>query len=910
MEYLQNSIKKISSIFDPITNRLKSKTPKFLHQQAVSIEKMFLYESFLEDEFKNAILLTDGSVGLNWKISPIEHEIYNDVNLNDTISRFTKIFEIVASERACFQIIWDSYPDKDFPVPDYYNKNEKMIAQKVMSERINKIKDLADKPGNCLKSMKRDLVLTFKLQSNKRLDDYKFTNDIETEYIEQCENLEFLLDEFKKCYEAIEISLKSGGYIFKQMERQEFIEFVRVPFHTYDFKKNNQCFHQEYDENESISNQILKDYVSMTPRYIEVGQRDTWEVLSWSGLSKNQYAGMMSHLLRIDIPMRVVVNIVSCKEKDEKSLDLKETLLENAKSSKSLKQKNEVRDTQNRIAEGEKLLKVSHHIFIRNIDTTVFEMERKTSATTIINIIKNYIGIPYIFEKYAAPAIFLLCQPLGYSNTSGIFTQREKRIMSLSATYYLPIYGGFSGHQQKSQLMQSRNGAPIWIAPRQNPDSGHHIAALAGTGAGKSYNISNLIVSEVALNPETLIFGLDYECSYEYLGKMISDERGSLICKPPKNFPNIFLGEMDNERIKMIVDILITAIRLCDPNFNIQPEFKMIIQLSLEKVFHSKKTDAITEYDLDTNIFKNIEEDDFKNQTYEVPNLSDIVKKFGVVCTEQNYPDEWARLLSNKLSPFYGVGYLSHIFDQKLTSTLKDDSPQFMFFDLSGVKSDTELLCPLTVIICLSEILRHIKKKENLFKLGIIVIDELGVIGKIAAVADFIDEAWTTYRKLRQMCIGITNNVEHYQKLPACRTVWNISPNKYIMQLPPEQISKAVTDSPILFEADVGNVVATLKKVDGAFSQGLVMTDHGCGSFVYVPTGFDHWLSVSQAVEKMSLQKILDEVGDRKENYFEVLKALSIVAPFGFRDKISNKCREINKDELLNVLEIYNEIKN
>lgn len=693
------------------------------------------------------------------------------------------------------------------------------------------------------------------------------------------------------------------------MKRQEFLEFLRVPFHTYEFKKNNACFHQEFNEEVSISDQILMDYIVTTPRYIEVGEADTWEILSWCGLPKVQYAGMMAQLLRVDFPMRVVVNIAPCKEKDEKSIEFKESLLHNAKSSKLLKQKKEVQETQDRLAHGEKLFRVSLHICIRNMETKLHEMKRQNSTTAVINLVKNYTGIPLVVEKRAMPAIFFLCQPLAFSNYSGIITNRERRMTSLYATYYLPIYGGFSGHKQKSQLMQSRNGSPIWIAPRQQPDSAHHVAVVATTGAGKSYNMANLITSEVALNSCTLVFGLDYECSYEYAGKILADERGCIICKPPQTFPNIFIGDMDRERINMIVNILITAIKLCDPDFKIIPEFRIIIQLSLEKVFHSNKTDVSTKYDPENNEFKTINEDEMRNEIYDVPNLSDIVKKFGMVCTEQNYPEEWAVILSNKLSPFYGRGYLSHIFDQRISSNFSDQSPQFYLFDLSGVKYDPELLCPLTVIICLSEIMRHIKKKKNVGTLGIIINDELGVIGKIPAIATFIDDSWTTFRKLLQMCIGITNNVEHFQKMDACRTVWNLSPNKFILQLPPEQVNKAVTDKPALFEADVGNIVSSLRKVDGAFSQGLVMTDHGCGTFIYVPTGYDHWLAVSQPVEKKNLQKVIDLVGDKKENYFFVLKALSICAPFGYRDESSNKCREINDNEINKFMETYNEIK-
>lgn len=205
MEYFQGAFNKISSVFDPLKQRFKPDIPEFLNDQAISIEKKFNYECFLEDEFENVVLLTDGSVGVCWKISPIEHEIYSDLALNDTISKFTKIFEIISNDRACFQIIWDSYPDKDFDAPDYYylKDSEKTIAQKIMTERINKIKSLADDPGKGLKSMKRDLILTFKLQSDKKLDSYKFNSNLESEYSENYNNLEILLDEFKKCFDSI-----------------------------------------------------------------------------------------------------------------------------------------------------------------------------------------------------------------------------------------------------------------------------------------------------------------------------------------------------------------------------------------------------------------------------------------------------------------------------------------------------------------------------------------------------------------------------------------------------------------------------------------------------------------------------------------------------------------------------------
>ncbi len=904
---MQNLISPIttafSSVFNPIKDRLNSKIPSFLNDQALSIESKFPYENFLDDDNSNIILLTDGGLGICWKICTIEHEIYNDLSLTDTISRFCKVFESVSTERASFQIIWDSYPDRDFEVPEHYYKSN-VIAHNIMCERFDKIKSLADNPGSCLKAMKRELFLTFRLQPEKRIDFSKRKKNLISEFNEQFENLEMLISEFRKYYESIEISLQSGGYVINKLNKKSFIEFVRIPFHTYEFKKNNACFYQEIDEENSISNQILKDYLVMTPRYIEVGQQDTWEVLSWSGISKNQYAGMMSQLMQIDIPMRAVVNIVPCKEKDEKSIEFKETLLLRATSSKSLKQKKEVQETQNRIAYGEKLFRVSMHIFIRNTNIDLKNIKKKSSEISVINLIKNYIGIPFIAEKYAAPAIFLQCQPLAYTNYSGAFSLRERRMTSQYAAYYLPIFGGFSGHKQKTQLMQSRSGTPIWIAPRQSTETAHHVGVIAGSGAGKSFITCNLITSEVAADPRTLVFGIDYECSYEFLGKFLSDERGYTVCKPPETFPNIFLGEMDKYRINMIVNILITAIRLIDPQFNIIPEHKMIIQFSLEKVFHSNKTDANTEYDSQNNIFKNISDENLEN--YEVPKLSDIVKKFGIVCTEQNYPSELASILANKLSPYYGRGYLSHIFDQKLTANLKDPSPQFMFFDLSGVKTD-ELLCPLTAIICLSEILRNIRKKENIFVPGIIVVDELGIIGNIPAVAAFIQDAWATFRKLRQMCIGITNDVDHYQVRPACKTVWNISPNKYILHMPAEQISKAVTDAPKLFEADVGNIVSSLRKLDGAFSQGLIMSDHGCGTFMYVPTGFDYWLAVSQPIEKSNLLEILNVIGNEKKNYFKILKAISEYAPFGFRDE-DKRCRKVNEKEINEIIGIYNEI--
>jgi hypothetical protein len=77
---------------------------------------------------------------------------------------------------------------------------------------------------------------------------------------------------------------------------------------------------------------------------------------------------------------------------------------------------------------------------------------------------------------------------------------------------------------------------------------------LASSGGGKSFWLANYLCGEKALFPDSLDFIIDNKTSYEVFAKVFGQEGGYILAKPPQTFPNVFLGQADEDRVSMWPD--------------------------------------------------------------------------------------------------------------------------------------------------------------------------------------------------------------------------------------------------------------------------------------------------------------------------------------------------------------------
>lgn len=884
-------VKQICVFPDKVLERVRPTKPHdFLTKEIESFEKYLPYVSYLNLD-RPTCLLNDGALGVMWKLNLIPHETVVHDQLVQQLETLTQIFDS-DNQNISFQLIFDSEPALAIKNADKLNLGN-TTPESILSNRI----DSSIHDAGQIKLMQRHVYLTVRYtkQNNLALKSFLERNVTELE----SESLDFasLSQNLSQVCRTIEYSLTHAGIAFRVLGQNEFLFHVRDVFHSIEARKSNSTLKSDYKGDKTLSGQILKEFIAVTPNAVGVGC-DTWEVLSWIDQPSTVYIGLTAKFLSLQIPYKIVVNIRKCL--DVSDLERKRFFLKNALDSFGELQREEIKHTQDRIARGESLLFVSMHILVRNCGLSASDTKQNGIAKQLVSQLKTLTQIDFIHEKYAVPALFLMSLPFGFSHACAGISGREQRVLSKNIAPYLPILGGFQGTKTPLQLMIGRGGDAVWLNPFDTQTS-PHIAILAGSGGGKSFFAQNMMMSFLAVyqSQNPLIFIIDKKTSYEIFAKVVGEELGAQIVKPPEYFPNIFKGKLDEYRLPVIVGILKTAISLVSPDAKIEAVEELLLSQAVKTTFEQQYLDASTE-------FKDGSLQDKVNGKVQIPRLSDIVDNLFPVCGKLQISKSVAENLAQCLSPFLENGQYKNLFNKIEYDDLDPKTPTVSLFDIDAVTSHP-VLSTLTTQMILSEILRQIRRPENIGRIGMLVIEEVGVLAQGSKeLVRFIQDAWKTFRKLGFCCVGLTNEVDDYVKKDGAREIWNVSANKIILKMTQKDLQKALHGEagyPALIKDDlVGNIIGSLKKEDGRYAQGFWWSDETQGSFTYIPTGFDYWCSASKPIEVQTVYDVSAVFA--KDNcikpFFEAIKFLAKNFPKGIKN-VHGAFRKLTQEELQNI---------
>lgn len=149
------------------------------------------------------------------------------------------------------------------------------------------------------------------------------------------------------------------------------------------------------------------------------------------------------------------------------------------------------------------------------------------------------------------------------------------------------------------------------------------------------------------------------------------------------------------------------------------------------------------------------------------------------------------------------------------------------------------------------------------------MIEEAGVLaGDSPEIVQFIRDAWKTFRKLGMACVGLTNEVDDYAIKPGPREIWNVSANKVILRMLEKDLQKALCGSaergfpPLIEDKLIAQLIGSLRKKDGVYSQGLWWSDEAKGTFVFMPTGYDYWCAASKPIEVETVYAVPKKLGN------------------------------------------------
>ncbi len=873
-----------------VLGRLRPFEPHdFLRAQCPRLESLLPYVSWVQEKGRTIFIQDDGGVGLGWELSPIGHEMMTDGQLERVTDLVAGIFSKVLDPSVSFQVIFDSTPEHEAPFPEYFTE-PRTSAQKIQCHRIREIQKQAETPLHRIRLMKRRVFLTLRIENGRHpiwLVDQD-ASAVPAEMEAMLSLVERLSGQVNSYAEEIEYVLAHAGISFQPWGQDAFLAFLRATFGTGQDTLNALPARDDVP----LGSQVACGFTDFTPGAIGAG-RDSWEVCSWADQPPLVYAGMLSHLLTVDVPCRAVVNIRPCPSVVD--LDRMRALLRNAEDAFGEMQKEEVRETQEAIARGKVLSFVSMNLLIRNVGSDVLQTREAGAARSVASAMRTATQIPWIVEREAAPALFLLALPFGYSMAAAGFSGRERRVLSSQLGPYLPLFGTFQGTRSPTQYMVSRAGGLVTLDSRDSETS-PHMAVLASSGGGKSFYMANTVVAFAASRKRSMIFAIDKKTSYRILAEVIGENSGSQFVEPPKVYPNIFRGRFDEFRLPVIVGILRTAISLVSPGVRIGAIEEMLLSEGVRMAFEMNELDAHTEYR--SGALRASAPGQLR-----VPRLSDVVENLFPVATGMKIPLLVPENLRALLAPFVGSGPYAALFDAEVFDEFDPPTPGFSLYDLDALSGNAVLQSLVTQCI-LAEILRQIRRPENAGVPGMLVIEEVGVLaGESPELVSFVQDAWKRFRKMGITCVGLTNQVKDYLELAGPREIWAVSPNKVILRMLDQDLGLARAafqegKASLFSREHYFDVVASLRKVDGRYSDALWLGDETQGTFTYVPTGFDYWCAASKSIEVETALML----AARTKSMFAAVSLLAAHFPRGVR-AASGEHRSLSEEEIASLLE-------
>ena len=197
------------------------------------------------------------------------------------------------------------------------------------------------------------------------------------------------------------------------------------------------------------------------------------------------------------------------------------------------------------------------------------------------------------------------------------------------------------------------------------------------------------------------------------------------------------------------------------------------------------------------------------------------------------------------LMPFYGDGPYARYFKGS-TKKAKKQSSLFVY-DLDALDSDPTLQALMTMAVS-EEIRQTIKRPENRGREGLIILEEIGMLGRNNPTASqFIIDFAETMRKLGYWLISLTPRPQNYFELEAGKAMWGVADNFLFLQMSADNVDYLAKQSSLLDEAS-SEIIKSLRTKKGSHADVFYMNKKKSrqGAFRYFQTPLDRWLAPDQ----------------------------------------------------------------
>ena len=456
------------------------------------------------------------------------------------------------------------------------------------------------------------------------------------------------------------------------------------------------------------------------------------------------------------------------------------------------------------------------------------------------------LGAEGLKEEIIAPSLFLSCLPLNFDHAYDHFVRRTRRLLADNFSDLLPWYGAFRGTRTPAALYLNRRAETVGI-DFFDSDTNPHAVIIGASGAGKSFLTNDLIYQNYRLGAYFFVLdkGHSYRKTCEVLsGQYVSFEMDKPLCINP------FYRRPTAETQAFLVEMLAMMASGGDERDRLGREERGLLQISILKAYE-------------------------QNPDREVI-LSDIVKVLkDPFCSEaKGLPADMGQRLALCLTPFTKDGQYGQFFDgpNELSSC-----GRFTVFELAQLSRypDLQLVVLLNIMFFITN---FVSESAVVAERKFLIIDEAWQLLKMSNTADFIANAFKTFRKYRCSAVAVTQEAGDLLQQKAGGAVLANTSNKIFLRQDPSLIEGFKRELSLSEESTA--LLRSLNMVKGQYSEALVITPSSSGVIRLVPDPFLYWAANTEPRNNEYLNVVRERLGG---DLLAALKQCAKEHPYGVR---------------------------
>jgi type-IV secretion system protein TraC len=399
--------------------------------------------------------------------------------------------------------------------------------------------------------------------------------------------------------------------------------------------------------------------------------------------------------------------------------------------------------------------------------------------------------------------------------------ERAKKFKTNNLVDFIPIYGPREGDDDPVVIFRNRLNGLVSFNPFDSKLTNYNALVTGSSGAGKSFLNNCILAQELARGLR--VFIIDIGGSYKKLtealgGQYLKMDLSDQYRINPFDIPDPS-QEPSNQKLKSLLAVIESMV-VEDEKSRLTKLDRVLLEKAIIELYEEKR------------------------KLKSIPVLSDLSEKLGK-SKEHSMID-----ISKVLFMWTGNRPYGKLLDGM--GSLRSDAP-ICTFDLKGLSSYPDLQS--VMILILTDFILGQVEQDKVNKKRII-LDEAWQLLKSNAAAGFMEYCARTLRKTGSGITFITQGVEEIVESPIGPAIMNNTATKFILL---QRGDSEILRNALKLNNQELNLIYSLEQRKGEFSEAFMIEGDNRQVIRIYPSPFEYWLSTSDASDNRYIQELRDK---------------------------------------------------